>query len=86
MCIIQILVLGRSVGSLPRSITLTVSDDCLVSVLQCRVHKSDCHAVVAFPRSCSLALDDCRRVAGRPIGVSLGTCRARGCALLMFCV
>ena len=61
-------------------------DDCLVLVPQCRVHKSDCHAVIAFSRTCSLALEDCRRVAGRPLGVSQGTCRARGCALLMFCV
>ena len=88
--------IDRPVGSLPRSITVTVvpdfpgrggtGDDCLVLVLQYRVHKSDCHAVIAFSRTCNLALDDCRHVAGRPLGVSLGTCHARGCALLMFCV
>ena len=86
----------HNVGSLPRSITVTVisdlpgrggtGDDCLVLVLQYRVHKSDSHAVIAFSRTCNLALDDCRRVAGRPLSVSLGTCRAQGCALLMFSV
>ena len=86
---------GIYVGSLPRSITVTVAPvspdaerqwDDLVLVLQWRVNKSDCHAVIAFSRTCNLALYDCRRVAGRPLGVSLGTCRARGCELLSFCV
>ena len=82
-----------NVGSLPRSITVTVvsdlpgrggtGDDCLVLVLQYCVHKSDFHAVIAFSRTCNLALDDCRRVTGRLLG---GTCRARGCALPMFSV
>ena len=61
-------------------------DDCLVLVLQYRVHKSESHAVVAFSRTCDIALDDCGRVAGRPLGVRIETCRARGCALLMFSV
>ena len=58
----------------------------LVLVLQYRVHKSESHAVVAFFRTCDIALDDCERAAGRPLGVRLETCRARGCALLMFIV
>ena len=90
------LALRALVGSLPRSRTVTVvsdlpgrggtGDDCLVLVLQYRVHKSECHAVVAFSRTCDIALDDCGRAAGRPLGVRLETCRARGCALLMFSV
>ena len=39
-----------------------------------------------FSRTCSLAPDDCRRVAGWQIRVSLGACHARDCTLPMFYV
>ena len=52
--------LGPCVGSLLRSITVTVvsdlprrgetGDDCLVLVLQYLVHETESHAVVAFSR------------------------------------
>ena len=61
-------------------------DDCLALVLQFCVHKSESHAVVAFSRTCDIAIDDCGRAVGRPLGVRLETCRARGCALLTFSV
>ena len=67
------------VGSLPRSITVTVvsdlpgrggtGDDCLVLVLQYRVHKTESHAVVDFSRTGDIALSDCGRAAGRPLGI-----------------
>ena len=42
--------------------------------------------IVAFFATCSLAPDNCRRVAGWQIRVSLGACRARDCTLPMFYV
>ena len=57
--------------------TRGTGDDCLILVLQYRVHESESHAVIAFSRTCNIALDDGGGAAGRPLGVRLEACRAR---------